>query len=182
MLEAPTLYPTWSEFQNFKEYVSSIRNEYQDYGIVKIVPPTGWKARNDYHECDDIIIDTPIQQIVSGSQGTFQQYNIEEKSISVKEFKILAEKEDQKFKINKLSYEDRERAYWRNITLSPPVYGADMPYSLFDESQDVWNLNKLDNILNILNIEMPGINEPYLYWGMWKATFAWHIEGMHILI
>lgn len=25
---------------------------------------------------------------------------------------------------------------------------------------------------------MPGVTEPYLYFGMWKACFAWHVEGM----
>lgn len=180
MLEVPTLYPTWNEFQNFREYVSSIWNEYHHYGAVKIVPPSGWKAtKGDYSHCDDIIIDTPIQQVVSGTQGIFHQLNIEEKSISVKEFRNLAEMESQKFKINKLSQDEIERTYWRNITLSPPIYGADMPYSLFDENQDIWNLNKLDNILNALNVNMPGIKEPYLYWGMWKASFAWHVEGTY---
>jgi len=27
-------------------------------------------------------------------------------------------------------------------------------------------------------MEIPGVNAPYLYMGMWRATFAWHVEDM----
>lgn len=48
--------------------------------------------------------------------------------------------------------------------------------ALFDESVKSWNVSKLDNLLNSVNVELPGVNTPYLYFGMWKATFAWHLE------
>lgn len=40
-----------------------------------------------------------------------------------------------------------------------------------------WNVNSLDNTLNRLGVSVPGVNVPYLYFGMWKATFAWHVEA-----
>ncbi|KAJ3415010.1 hypothetical protein HDV05_005655 [Chytridiales sp. JEL 0842] len=81
-----------------------------------------------------------------------------------------------------LSYcKELERFYWRNVTYNPPLYGADMLGTLFDKDwSDSWNLNRLDNVLNRLKMEIPGVNKPYLYFGMWKATFAWHVEDMDL--
>ncbi|KAL1935446.1 hypothetical protein VTP01DRAFT_4586 [Rhizomucor pusillus] len=73
-----------------------------------------------------------------------------------------------------------ERIYWRNLTFTQPMYGADMAGTLFDKSVRSWNVNSLDNILNQIGIPLPGVNEPYLYFGMWKATFAWHVEDMDL--
>ncbi|KAI9311530.1 JmjC domain, hydroxylase-domain-containing protein [Dichotomocladium elegans] len=73
-----------------------------------------------------------------------------------------------------------ERNYWRNLTFSQPLYGADMEGTLFDQSVRSWNVNSLDNMLNRLGVSLPGVNVPYLYFGMWKATFAWHVEDMDL--
>lgn len=53
--------------------------------------------------------------------------------------------------------------------------------ALFDSSFELWNPNTLDNTLNKLNVQLPGVNTPYLYFGMWKATFAWHVEVQNTL-
>jgi len=37
-------------------------------------------------------------------------------------------------------------------------------------------VDRLENLLNRLNVSIPGVNRAYLYFGMWKATFAWHVE------
>ena len=34
-------------------------------------------------------------------------------------------------------YEDLERKYWKNITYNPPIYGADVSGSLYDEGVPV---------------------------------------------
>ncbi|TPX64393.1 hypothetical protein SpCBS45565_g05918 [Spizellomyces sp. 'palustris'] len=76
-----------------------------------------------------------------------------------------------------------ERYYWRNITYVAPLYGADMLGSLFDHplgEGNSWNLARLDNLLRRVNVFLPGVNSPYLYFGMWKATFAWHVEDMDL--
>jgi hypothetical protein len=73
-----------------------------------------------------------------------------------------------------------ERHYWKNVTFMPPLYGADIRGTLFDESVQHWNIGKLSNLLNQVTVKMPGVNSPYLYVGMWKSTFAWHVEDMDL--
>ncbi|KAF2836895.1 JmjC-domain-containing protein, partial [Patellaria atrata CBS 101060] len=73
-----------------------------------------------------------------------------------------------------------ETLYWKTINFAHPMYGADMPGSLFDESTDNWNVAKLENLLDVLGTKVPGVNTAYLYLGMWKATFAWHLEDVDL--
>lgn len=76
--------------------------------------------------------------------------------------------------------EELERIYWKTLTYAPPLYGADLPGTLFDDDCDMWNLNKLPNLLDVLGTKVPGVNTAYLYLGMWKATFAWHLEDVDL--
>ncbi|KAL1840541.1 hypothetical protein VTJ49DRAFT_362 [Mycothermus thermophilus] len=76
--------------------------------------------------------------------------------------------------------EELERIYWKTLTYAPPLYGADLPGTLFDDSVEMWNLNKLPNLLDVLGTKVPGVNTAYLYLGMWKATFAWHLEDVDL--
>ncbi|THH14745.1 hypothetical protein EW146_g5620, partial [Bondarzewia mesenterica] len=78
-----------------------------------------------------------------------------------------------------------ERQYWRNCGLNKPAwYGADMAGSLFTDDTQVWNVAHLPSLLSrILPSSvngLPGVNMPYLYFGMWRATFAWHVEDMDL--
>ena len=72
--------------------------------------------------------------------------------------------------------QELERIYWKALTFNNPLYGADMPGSLFDDRTEVWNVAKLDNLLCRIDKLIPGVNSAYLYLGMWKATFSWHVE------
>ncbi|KAI2471542.1 hypothetical protein F4781DRAFT_386593 [Annulohypoxylon bovei var. microspora] len=76
--------------------------------------------------------------------------------------------------------EELERIYWKTLTYAQPLYGADLPGTLFDDECDVWNLNRLPNLLDVLGTKVPGVNTAYLYLGMWKATFAWHLEDVDL--
>ncbi|KAL9110937.1 MAG: hypothetical protein Q9227_004552 [Pyrenula ochraceoflavens] len=73
-----------------------------------------------------------------------------------------------------------ERKYWQGLMYADPMYGADMPGSLFDEKDKVWNVANLPNLLDVVERKIPGVNTAYLYLGMWKATFAWHLEDMDL--
>ena len=95
-----------------------------------------------------------------------------------------------------------ERQYWRNCGLSKPAwYGADMQGTsiyithsnhllnlaagtLFGDTDTCWNVGHLPSALSRLlpssDKGLPGVNTPYLYFGMWRATFAWHVEDMDL--
>ncbi|KAH8726079.1 JmjC domain-containing histone demethylation protein 3D [Phaeosphaeriaceae sp. PMI808] len=73
-----------------------------------------------------------------------------------------------------------EDNYWKTINYGQPMYGADMPGSLFDERTTSWNVAKLPSLLDVLGTKVPGVNTAYLYLGMWKATFAWHLEDVDL--
>lgn len=78
--------------------------------------------------------------------------------------------------------QELERFYWRNISFYKPTYGADLKGTLFGlDWDDAWNITKLDNLLrDVLHKSIPGVNSPYLYFGMFLATFAWHLEDMDL--
>ena len=46
------------------------------------------------------------------------------------------------------NYEDLERKYWKNVTFSPPIYGADISGTIYDEDQNLWNIGRLGTILD----------------------------------
>ncbi|KAJ7652264.1 JmjC domain, hydroxylase-domain-containing protein [Mycena rosella] len=65
----------------------------------------------------------------------------------------------------------------------PAWYGADTMGSLFTSATTAWNVAHLPSTLSRLlppNQGLPGVNTPYLYFGMWRATFAWHVEDMDL--
>ncbi|CAL1702812.1 unnamed protein product [Somion occarium] len=79
-----------------------------------------------------------------------------------------------------------ERQYWRNCAIVKSAwYGADMAGSLFTDETTAWNVAHLPSTLSRLlptsSKGLPGVNTPYLYFGMWRATFAWHVEDMDLL-
>ncbi|KAJ3341836.1 hypothetical protein HDU93_003957 [Gonapodya sp. JEL0774] len=76
---------------------------------------------------------------------------------------------------------DLERHYWRNLSYGTPTYGADQQGTVFERGKGgQWNLSRLENILRKINVPIPGITSPYVYFGMWKATFAWHLEDVDL--
>lgn len=65
--------------------------------------------------------------------------------------------------------------FWKNVTFSAPLYGADLLNTLMDETSKAWNLNNLQSVLSdALSNKVKGVNTPYCYVGSWKAFFCWH--------
>ncbi|PKI83772.1 hypothetical protein MVES1_002722 [Malassezia vespertilionis] len=75
-----------------------------------------------------------------------------------------------------------ESEYWRSLNFGrPPMYGADLQGTLYDARTKSWNVGTLDSLLSRkLNHALPGVTTPYLYFGMWRASFAWHVEDMDL--
>lgn len=117
------------------------------------------------------------------NHGFYQQVNIQKKPIRLKQFFELSNTERYNTPSH-FDYEELERKYWKNLTYVPPIYGADISGSLTDEDCNVWNINRLGSILDFVNsdygIQIDGVNTAYLYFGMWKTTFAWHTEDMDL--
>lgn len=73
--------------------------------------------------------------------------------------------------------------FWKQLPFNPPLYGADVEGSLFDEACACWNVSRLGTRLTTTlaattpPARIPGVTSPYLYWGSWRAMFAWHTEG-----
>ncbi|XP_056149050.1 lysine-specific demethylase 4A [Lampris incognitus] len=179
-----TFYPTVEEFKNFTCYIAYMESQgAHKAGLAKIVPPKEWKPRRSYDDIDDLVIPAPIQQVVTGQSGLFTQYNIQKKAMTVKEFRKIANS-DKFCSPHYDDFEELERKYWKNVTFNPPIYGADVNGTLYDPDVKDWNICHLDTILDTVECEsgitIEGVNTPYLYFGMWKTTFAWHTEDMDL--
>jgi jumonji domain-containing protein 2 len=103
MEEVPVFRPTMAEFADFAKFVASIKEQCRRSGICKVIPPPEWKpTKKPYEASYKIVIPAPIQQIVTGKQGVFQQMNIESKQMTVEKFKEQAERVSEEQGISKL--------------------------------------------------------------------------------
>lgn len=179
-----TFRPTMEEWKDFNKYIGYMESQgAHRAGVAKIIPPKEWKARQTYDDINDILIGTPLQQVASGRAGMFTQYHKKKRAMTVGEYRQLANTWKYCTPLHS-DYEDLERKYWNTRLYDPPIYGADISGSLFDANTTQWNLGRLGTILDLLEREcgvvIEGVNTPYLYFGMWKTTFAWHTEDMDL--
>ena len=152
------------------------------------MPPKEWVPRRSGYNPADLnhIVIKPVQQniAVGRMEGAFKTIaNRSRPPISVNGYRRLATSKEYLTPAHS-SYEELEELYWeQNLDDEgmPPIYGADVSSSLTDEDQKIWNIRHLDSMLaELMEEQIPGVNLPYLYFGMWKATFSWHIEDMDL--
>ncbi|XP_051752848.1 lysine-specific demethylase 4A isoform X2 [Ctenopharyngodon idella] len=179
-----TFHPTKEEFKDFNRYIAYMESQgAHRAGMAKVVPPKDWKPRRTYDDIDDLVIPAPIQQVVTGQSGLFTQYNIQKKPMTVREFRKTANT-DKFCNPRYADFDELERKFWKNLTFNPPLYGADVSGTLYDPDVTEWNIGHLNTILDTVEresgITIKGVNTPYLYFGMWKSTFAWHTEDMDL--
>eukprot|EP00063_Salmo_salar_P096482 XP_014071317.1 PREDICTED: lysine-specific demethylase 4B isoform X1 [Salmo salar] len=179
-----TFRPTMEEFKDFAKYVAYMETQgAHRAGLAKVIPPKGWKPRQSYDTIEEMVIPAPIMQVVTGQSGLFTQYNIQKKSMTVGEYRQLANSRTYCTPRHK-DFDDLERKYWKNLTFVSPIYGADVSGSIYDPEIGEWNIGHLNTLLDMVEQEcgivIEGVNTPYLYFGMWKTTFAWHTEDMDL--
>lgn len=134
-----------------------------------------------------VTIKKPICQAVGhlpeAYQGAYQQVNVPLKSMTVSDFHDLTKSPSYVTPPHQ-DYKDLEKIFWENITNHAAIYGADVAGTITDPDVEHWNINKLGTILDFVgkdyNMSIEGVNTAYLYFGMWKATFAWHTEDMDL--
>jgi jumonji domain-containing protein 2 len=189
VMSPKVFHPTMEEFSNFLGYIEKIEREDNAHlaGIAKIVPPKEWVPRKAGYNLEDLNfeIEGPIKQRFQqvGSRGCYQTKGIIQQKLNVVDYHKMAT--SQKYNTpNHADYDDLERKYWKSLQFVPPVYGCDVSSNISDPELEIWNIAKLDSILKYvskdLNTVIQGVNSPYLYFGMWKATFSWHVEDMDL--
>lgn len=76
--------------------------------------------------------------------------------------------------------DELENLYWKTLGYAEPMYGADMLGSVFKDQTKSWNVAHLPNLLDLMEEKLPGVNDAYLYAGLWKASFSWHLEDQDL--
>ena len=178
----PVLRPTLKEFSSFRKYLKTIER-YSDYGIVKVIPPEGWfYPQYDMEKIKRMVISSPISQMVNRTcTGVYNLGLLEEENLTVEQYISFSERNS----CDSTDMVDRERKFWRSMGfnggLDDPKYGADMVGSLFgDDPASSWNVNNLDSPLQLLGNDLPGVSNAMLYFGSWRAMFAFHTEDMEL--
>ncbi|KRX04849.1 Nucleic acid-binding, OB-fold [Pseudocohnilembus persalinus] len=145
-----------------------------------VVPPKNWKPKKNGYEQDleTGMIPKPIEQNAYGKGGIYECLYMVQKSLSMKEY-IKRSKKFENITDGK-STEQIEQMFYKHLAFSPPLYGADSRNSLFEPGCP-WNLGEIKTLLQDgLKDVIEGVNDPYLYVGVWKTTFAWHKEDLNL--
>ncbi|KAL7053346.1 hypothetical protein AAHC03_025460 [Spirometra sp. Aus1] len=181
----PTYRPTESEFADFSACLSSIEEMGAHHiGLCKIIPPATWCPRKQgYEDLSDFVIERPIIQLTSGTSGVYFQDVRHQRNMTFEKFAKLAKSaKSRQPRFGNIS--ELESKYWSSIQNLQPLYGANVSGSLTDPTQPTCNIPKLESALSLVlaeeNVQINGVNTPYLYFGMWATTFAWHVEDIDL--
>jgi jumonji domain-containing protein 2 len=188
--EYMTFRPTLDEMKNFQKYVEYMESQgAHKAGVAKIIPPPEWIPRKEgYDNIDDMnfTVTTPLKQHFNqiGSKGSYQAKSIVMQPMLVKDYRKLSNMKQYKTPAH-TDYEDLAQKYWKTLTLDdPPIYGCDVSESLTDSDQKCFNIRYLNTLLDEVESNykqhIRGVNSPYLYFGMWKTSFSWHVEDMDL--
>ncbi|CAH8569693.1 unnamed protein product [Schistosoma turkestanicum] len=183
--EIPVYKPTVAEFEDFSKCISMIESLGAHHvGLCKVIPPANWVGRrNGYDDIGECVVEKPICQSTYGGRGIYLQDISPRKSLKFSDFKNIALSNVYCTPKHR-DFDHLERKYWSSIGTSRPLYGANVSGTLMDIDQRIWNIAKLDSVLSRVfkeeGVQIPGVNTPYLYYGMWRSTFPWHVEDVDL--
>lgn len=130
---------------------------------------------------NNINVKDPQYQVATGKNGAYQLTSMLGRSMRLKAYRAMANKPEL-VAPSGLNDEELEQEYWASVNKTTPLYGAGVGASLMEG--DVWNFNELGTILDHVQedygISIEGVNTPFLYFGMWKTSFAWHSEDVDL--
>jgi jumonji domain-containing protein 2 len=182
----PVFRPTLAQMSDFSKYLSYLEKKgAANCGLCKIVPPKDWRWKADMERARALVIDTPIQQCVSGRAGLYTVSNLVQGALSVREFEALALAK-QPAEVDEMlaqhDYAGIERKFWKSLTTTsdPPMYGADTVATLFQDAKVAFNVNRLDCMLKKCGVDLPGVTQPMIYVGMFRSFFSFHTEDLNM--
>jgi len=191
--EAQTFRPNLQQWNDLPRYIAYIESTgAAEAGIVKIKAPSGWRPSakdpaNLYNPSNmSFKIPNPLEQHIkpTATPGAFQSTSQSTPELSIENFARLAT--SQRFVTpGHHTYDELEELYWNGTVdrADDPIYGADVQGTLIDEDRKIWNVDKGENgdLFNDLGQKLTRVDAgAYLYFGMWKTTFSWHIEDMDL--
>ncbi|EYC12279.1 hypothetical protein Y032_0048g1707 [Ancylostoma ceylanicum] len=193
--EVFTFYPTYDEFKDFKSYIQKIEavGAHRRSGICKIVAPDGWtprpsKKKFNYRDeaVEHFLIQSPVKESIQRQSFALLKTNhVYKKAMTAAEFRKLATSTKYRNPRPELQGKALEDHYFQNMLNSQPIYGADTEGSFYDEDVDEFNMKRLGTILDETKEAtggkvIRGVTSVYLYFGMYGASFAWHVEDMEL--
>jgi len=156
-------HPTIEEMNDFSAYIMKIEKEHGAHiscGIVKIIPPAEWTARptkgQDFNDLDDIEIQSPVKETIESFPGnsneSYMKTNkVYKRCMTGKEFRNMAQSKEYDTPAKASNIHALVDYYWKNIKKGEPIYGADTPGTLYEDSVETFNITKLRTILDLLD-------------------------------
>ena len=153
-----------------------------EIGVAKIIFPEDWQPVQDF-----VISETFLEQCKYPIMKPFEQkYETISPGVYLADFKNMAKCNVDKFlkkakdypsKPESMTPDQLEKEFWRLQALETtptPIYANEIEFNLMDNPG--FNFKTMKTILNELEVEMKGINTSFLYFGIWRSYFVWHVE------
>jgi hypothetical protein len=167
------------DFKNFPVFLERITEKARLDGRGLVIIRPEWKMKKwDIEKLNDEVIDYDVQMKEKVSKGVYQLKIAENESgeISIRDY--FKDQQTKKFS------KDLDREIWENFAGYDKKYDQkyDEIYGTHRDPKAIKGDRFLlypgcDPILNHLRPWMPGVHEPYLYFGRYKTFFGKHFEN-----